>query len=503
MVSLFNKQEGHAAILFVMMVPVLFGVFVLGTDGARAMQDRARLDDALEAASLAIAAHNDSNKEPEPDPDSPEPRIGAGSDVNHKIATVYIQQYMNDLDDIKSIDVEKKECIPSETDTSADNYCKDSGNSSGRFFQYTVTAQTKHSTWFGIDDTALDGEFNVASRSVARKYQNEAVDVVFVSDFSGSMLQSWNGTLKYLGLINTIKSVTDELQKYNDDTLIKSTVSFVGFSSYVSSLSSVESISRVLPINTTRNIYKYTICQRSELKGDDHRTVNDIFNEKNDCTEKSRVVYPNDYESYIYNTDRYGSLTCYYAFEPERGWRHYSKEYVKNNCYRDGNYIGYRYTVLYTDDRNDSFFYELEPTSDFSIFNNKISEFYPEMGTASYEGLIRGAQMADKGSNVKRLIIILSDGEDNNTWKTQNLVDAGMCTEITSHLDSLTVDTNNDGNRESVESKIVLIGFDYTVSDNVALQTCVGSDNVFQAEDFGDIRDQILQLIVEEIGHLK
>jgi hypothetical protein len=265
----------------------------------------------------------------------------------------------------------------------------------------------------------------------------------------------------------------------------------------------VESISRVLPINTTRNIYKYTICQRSELKGDDHRTVNDIFNEKNDCTEKSRVVYPNDYESYIYNTDRYGSLTCYYAFEPERGWRHYSKEYVKNNCYRDGNYIGYRYTVLYTDDRNDSFFYELEPTSDFSIFNNKISEFYPEMGTASYEGLIRGAQMADKGSNVKRLIIILSDGEDNNTWKTQNLVDAGMCTEITSHLDSLTVDTNNDGNRESVESKIVLIGFDYTVSDNVALQTCVGSDNVFQAEDFGDIRDQILQLIVEEIGHLK
>lgn len=87
MVSLFNKQEGHAAILFVMMVPVLFGVFVLGTDGARAMQDRARLDDALEAASLAIAAHNDSNKEPEPDPDSPEPRIGAGSDVNHKIAT--------------------------------------------------------------------------------------------------------------------------------------------------------------------------------------------------------------------------------------------------------------------------------------------------------------------------------------------------------------------------------------------------------------------------------
>lgn len=40
-----KQQSGHAAILFVMCIPVLFGVFTLASDGARALQSKARLED--------------------------------------------------------------------------------------------------------------------------------------------------------------------------------------------------------------------------------------------------------------------------------------------------------------------------------------------------------------------------------------------------------------------------------------------------------------------------
>lgn len=56
-----QKQRGQASILFALMVPGLFGVFALATDGARALQTSARLNDASEMAVLAIAGLNDDN----------------------------------------------------------------------------------------------------------------------------------------------------------------------------------------------------------------------------------------------------------------------------------------------------------------------------------------------------------------------------------------------------------------------------------------------------------
>ncbi|MBE4019913.1 hypothetical protein HJ130_13195 [Vibrio parahaemolyticus] len=56
-----HRQSGHAAILFALFIPLLFGVFTLGTDGARAVQDKARLLEAVEVASLAVAGQGSDN----------------------------------------------------------------------------------------------------------------------------------------------------------------------------------------------------------------------------------------------------------------------------------------------------------------------------------------------------------------------------------------------------------------------------------------------------------
>ncbi|GAD89740.1 hypothetical protein VHA01S_026_00460 [Vibrio halioticoli NBRC 102217] len=47
-----------------------------------------------------------------------------------------------------------------------------------------------------------------------------------------------------------------------------------------------------------------------------------------------------------------------------------------------------------------------------------------------------------------------------------------------------------------------MIGFDYPVNSNTGLRDCVGKDNIYAAENKDAIKDKILELISEEIGHL-
>ncbi|WP_241910669.1 TadE/TadG family type IV pilus assembly protein, partial [Vibrio lentus] len=54
-----HRQSGHASVLFALLVPLLFGVFMLASDGARAIQSKARIEDASEVAALAVAARDD------------------------------------------------------------------------------------------------------------------------------------------------------------------------------------------------------------------------------------------------------------------------------------------------------------------------------------------------------------------------------------------------------------------------------------------------------------
>lgn len=427
-----RKQKGHAGILAALLVPSLWGLFSLSTDGARGLQDKARLDDALEAAALAVSAHNDDN-------------IGTnGSTVNKNIVRAYVNAYVTGKENIKSVSIKKLDCqaIPD---------CV-SGLASGgsQFFQYEVTAETEHNSWFSSNET-IGKDYVVGSQGISRKYQDNPVDVVFVSDFSGSMDDGWSGGNqdKYKDLRDVIAAVTVELQKFNDNVnLDDNTISFVGYNNYT----------KVTQHNCYLDQLKYETevkVRRGKIRVltrvDYSATVNDVFNEKNASNCRTENIYPN------------------------------------------------------------AKFNDILPTTNFTAFNSTVNTFRPDGYTASHQGLIRGAQLAMQGTNPRRLIVILSDGADLGDNKvanrgtlshkgiSENLYGQhGLCNKIRNDLNSQTTSGGDD-----VLSRIAVIGFDYDLDSNVGLKTCAGEDNVFKAENKTEILAKILELISEEIGHLK
>jgi len=406
-----TRQAGHAALLFAIMSPAFFAIFILGSDGARALQTKARLEDASEVAVLAIAAHNSDS-----------------APVNNEIARNYIEQYMTDINSVKDIKVTKLSCerIPE---------CKNRADGDPRFFQYKMETDTDYNSWFPNSEgiAGLGEKFSVAGSAIARKYQSEAIDVMFVTDYSNSMSQGWDGgsKAKYQDLTDIIADVTDELEKFNDIGG-NNQINRVGNSSYNKYTHSGKN---------KKGKYKY-VSQLKLTNGNVNynMTVNSIFIEK----------------------DKLGTTS------------------------------------------NQGTFYDISLTDNFSTFNSEMKKFSPKPAngfnfTASFEGIMRGAQLLEKGTNARRLMIVLSDGNEIpkvNKQHMANLVNKGMCTKIISELGNDIIDG------KKVTARLTVIGFDYDVNKNKPLSDCVGSDNVFKAENKNDILNKILELISEEIGHL-
>lgn len=418
-----RKQSGHAALLFAMLIPTLFGIFTLASDGARAIQSKARIEDAAEVASLAIAAHNAQNKD--------STGIGSGSLTNRKIATNYIEQYMVDMTQISDLKIYKHNCEEI-------SECKEGLTRGGsRFSQYEVQAKTKHTSWFPGNEVIQGfGEtFDVAGTAVARKYQSEAVDVVFAADFSGSMSGGWPGSrqAKYRDLIEIIKEVTFELKRFND----------LG--------SGNNNKIAISPFNY------YTYSNRSD-------------NTKKKC----------DLSQEYYSRGSFDAKATV-----DNLWKPKGNEVSDNHC---------------NGERNKHQFKDIFLTSNFDSFNATVRLFKPGGGTTSYQSIIRSAQMLRKGVNSRRLLIVISDGDDSGHFKKrhQSLVQAGMCTKI---LLGLGAGMSSDG--KPIRARMAVIGFDYEPENNKALQDCVGVKNVYKAEKRSEILNQILELITEEIGHLK
>ncbi|MGF1815237.1 TadE/TadG family type IV pilus assembly protein, partial [Vibrio splendidus] len=177
-----QRQQGAAAVWMGLLLVPIIGMTFWAVEGTRYVQETSRLRDSAEAAAIAVTIE-----------DQPDQARG--------LATKYVENYVRD---IKS------------TNLSADRFhqAEDEGTGVLEYIQYTVNAKTTHDSWFASSFIpSFDQQQDLAGRSLARKYPvylgDNNIDIVFVSDFSGSMNDRW-GSSRHIK-IDDLKTAIDEI----------------------------------------------------------------------------------------------------------------------------------------------------------------------------------------------------------------------------------------------------------------------------------------------------
>lgn len=189
-------ESGVYAVSFVMLSGFLLGMATLGLEGSRYISERARLSDAMEQAALALTAEDN----------------GEGAERNYALSQDYFRAYMR-----HDISVFTPKVVV--------NQGTSSNNSNLTYVEYRVSGQTLQESWLSSSlFPGFDKEVTIGDNGAARKYRSN-MDVIFVTDFSGSMNEEFDGSTKLAELKRIVLQLSDELFSYD----INNEIGFVPF----------------------------------------------------------------------------------------------------------------------------------------------------------------------------------------------------------------------------------------------------------------------------------
>ncbi|QHM77212.1 hypothetical protein C7M52_03208 [Mixta theicola] len=179
-------RRGAFAISFAMLGSSLLALAAFGFEGSRYITERARLSDAMEQAALALTAEDN----------------GEGAARNYSLSSDYFRAYMrHDKSVFKPTVIVKR-------GTSATNH-----NLS--YVEYRVSGQTLQDSWFSSSwFPSFDKQVKIGDNGAARKYRSN-MDVLFVTDFSGSMNESFGSSTKLMELKRIVLQLSEELFAYD------------------------------------------------------------------------------------------------------------------------------------------------------------------------------------------------------------------------------------------------------------------------------------------------
>lgn len=426
-----KRSSGAAALLFLLIFPALFAVYVWGLEGARMMQTSARLTDATESAALAVStvSNLDNTK-------------------CSQLTQLFVAQYFPE----------------SAAVTAGDSPCISSDNPNDLNISVSVAEQT----WFPNAQIPNYGtQFSVSSSVKVRKTQ-EPVDVVLVASYSKTMLENE----KVTNMTTTMNYIADELKAFNDGHSQKSTMGVVGFDRFTSELGT-ERYGILFPRERTVRLFSHNLLceeygasnylkERARLclnwNGsinevatldagyvDAAGTVNNIFNEEIAGVSSGGASFLSRLFEVIFEALSF----IFEAFGTRSPFQYWSTSLSSYSLYET-----------------------LQLTQDIDGIKGVIGNEYrfnvnPNgVYGASYTGLIEGARVVNKGTNKRRLIILLTDGMEASPNVAQSLVNAGLCTAI---------------RNKNIE--LAIIGFDYDNGLGSAMSQCVGDSNKYS---FGD-----------------
>ena len=290
---------------------------------------------------------------------------------------------------------------------------------------------------------------DVKTDATVRKFRGGALDVVFVADFSGSMRDHWDGERKINMLKDVMGKVAAKVEDYTASEDEKNTMAFIPF-----------------------HVYTFEGFSGSG-------------NNRRYCATTQWVGGTEDSDTNSENAEK----TINALFDPKE---------CDNPEFESKD--------------NEHFYSSTELMTVAKKLTDTIDEMTAGWGTAVFEGIIRASQIVKTGKNPRRLIIVLSDGEDSGFYDVigfspkarhnllidkSNNFQNNYCHKI---RDTLNQERTEDG--VQVQSRIAVIGFDYDIEKNTQLRDCAGANNVYSAQNIDDFYKLIIGLISEEIGHL-
>ncbi len=204
-----KQQQGAAMIIFVGLLPVMMMLFAFAMHLAQQMLAHARLLEAAEVASLAVAAQN-------------EPTQAESEQLAKSIVDFYIKDNVGEL----AVSVDQDAC------TYASGCMQEAGELAPSM-QTDVVVQAKYNSWISYNEIGIKDQFDLKGGSLSKRYLPKPVDVYFIVDFSYSMSWSWtNGEPKFDIVKDTLARVVEQLKLYNQYNQDKSRIALVGFNKY-------------------------------------------------------------------------------------------------------------------------------------------------------------------------------------------------------------------------------------------------------------------------------
>lgn len=429
-----KNQSGVAALMFLLLFPALFGIFVWGVEGARAVQDSARLVDAVEVAALTVAAQDvDSEAE------------------CRAIAKSVVETYFPD-----SIEVS----VPAKTVTTP---CISSIPN-----RFDITASVEEATWFPKAMAGFGDSYIVSNSMSAMRDRLGAMDVVVAIDYSYSMAAYYGDDVEaYEADIDaTVTQIANYIDYVNDHKLPgmpDSRLAIVGFDQFV----------------------KYTDGEGETYYTPHLVCTSVVGNSSNEyaCNKENNTLLENNAKDGVYdhwnigtyNEDAKGKISVDYTldhlFDPldYKDDNSGDKETPgQGNGGDTGNTVNFDSEAIY-----DTLGFD-DPSNisidGFSMPPSEHPDFGP--GSASYTGLIQAALLMNNfGDNRVRKIIMLTNGEEDVLGGdppfgeiAKQLINAGgtpgLCDTVTSVIPALKGPNNLD-----VKFELFVINYDGSSPD--------------------------------------
>ena len=492
----FRKQQGVAAVWMGLLLVPIMGVTFWAVEGTRYVQETSRLRDSAEAAAIAVTIEDE---------------LG----LSRGLAIQYVENYVRD---IKSTNLS----------TQRFHQAEDEGAGVLEYIQYTVNAKTTHDSWFASRFIpSFDEQQTLAGRSLARKYLNyingNNIDIVFVSDFSGSMNKLWGEEIK----TNKIKDLKDAIDVISSKLLCKSIRHVYEAGEWKEVCVDSEEENSVDKLRNRMGFVPFNVRTRDKIAKYDTNVTSQLSYKSNYNDYVSSYSYNDIDWAYWSQYSRHQIDLCVYhdSFCPEPQEDNRDAAYRINDVLRLTrvnspdvfDYVDFPKTVstMFTDKSTlKSNFYSPEnkalfnwhgssdPLQFYTIpMTSKLTDLepiyrmWPSGGTSAYHGILRGLQILNDGnphsedtqeqeaydSKVK-MLLILSDGEENPAnGILKELVGRGMCNQA----------------RETIPGLYIgVIGIDFDASNQFGFQECVVDPN----EDIIDVSN--LDELIEKIEEL-